>query len=197
MAWKRSGVRIPIAPHVKDRISASSSRRRRGKRHCTHDLRGIVSNSRLCSLPPIWGLNPASLGVESGEHALVLHGRLTVEINPPARQAHALDARIGSILSSTPASGSTESSLSPTPSLRCPALTRRSRPEGARRSQGHRVRRRPGSPVQCPSLSSIAPGHDWIIITALDMLIARISGSPEGTAPFRRVPRESTRCTAG
>lgn len=48
-----------------------------------------------------------------------------------------------------------------------------------------------------PSLSSIAPDHDWMINTALDMLIARINGSPqegaEVTAPFRVVPRESTR----
>ncbi len=48
-----------------------------------------------------------------------------------------------------------------------------------------------------PSLSSIAPDHDWMITTALDMLVARINGSPqdraEVTAPFRLVPRESTR----
>jgi DNA-binding LacI/PurR family transcriptional regulator len=48
-----------------------------------------------------------------------------------------------------------------------------------------------------PSLSSIAPDHDWMINTALDMLIARINGGPqdraEVTAPFQLVPRESTR----
>jgi DNA-binding LacI/PurR family transcriptional regulator len=48
-----------------------------------------------------------------------------------------------------------------------------------------------------PSLSSIAPDHEWMIVTALDMLVARINGSPpqgaELTAPFQLVPRESTR----
>jgi DNA-binding LacI/PurR family transcriptional regulator len=48
-----------------------------------------------------------------------------------------------------------------------------------------------------PSLSSIAPDHDWMVNTALSMLIARIGGSPrqtaEVTAPFRVVARESTR----
>lgn len=48
-----------------------------------------------------------------------------------------------------------------------------------------------------PSLSSVAPDHDWMITTALDLLVARIAGSPvegaEVTAPFRLVARESTR----
>lgn len=48
-----------------------------------------------------------------------------------------------------------------------------------------------------PSLSSIAPDHDWMVNTALSMLVARIGGSPretaEVTAPFRVVARESTR----
>jgi DNA-binding LacI/PurR family transcriptional regulator len=48
-----------------------------------------------------------------------------------------------------------------------------------------------------PSLSSIAPDHDWMISTALDMLIAQIDGSPqdraEVTAPFKVMARESTR----
>jgi DNA-binding LacI/PurR family transcriptional regulator len=47
-----------------------------------------------------------------------------------------------------------------------------------------------------PSLSSIAPDHDWMINTALDMLIARMNGSPqdgaEVTAPFHLAVREST-----
>lgn len=48
-----------------------------------------------------------------------------------------------------------------------------------------------------PSLSSIAPDHDWMTITAIDMLISRINGSAHGraevTAPFQVVARESTR----
>ena len=47
-----------------------------------------------------------------------------------------------------------------------------------------------------PSLSSVAPDHDWMVATALDMLIAQIDGSSmdraEVTAPFRVVAREST-----
>lgn len=53
------------------------------------------------------------------------------------------------------------------------------------------------SQFSVPSLSSVAPDHDWMIATALDLLVARISGSPvagaEVTAPFHVVPRESTR----
>lgn len=53
------------------------------------------------------------------------------------------------------------------------------------------------SQYSVPSLSSIAPDHDWMINTALDLLIARIDGSPqqkaEVTAPFQLVARESTR----
>jgi len=48
-----------------------------------------------------------------------------------------------------------------------------------------------------PSLSSVAPDHDWMITTALDMLIAQIGGSRENrvevTAPFEVMARESTR----
>ncbi|HEY5980303.1 MAG TPA: LacI family DNA-binding transcriptional regulator [Microlunatus sp.] len=48
-----------------------------------------------------------------------------------------------------------------------------------------------------PSLSTVAPDHDWMVDTALDMLMARIEGRPrktaELTAPFHLTPRESTR----
>lgn len=47
-----------------------------------------------------------------------------------------------------------------------------------------------------PSLSSIAPDHDWMVDTALNLLISRINDSTaehsEVEAPFRLVSREST-----
>lgn len=53
------------------------------------------------------------------------------------------------------------------------------------------------SQFSVPSLSSVAPDHEWMVTTALDMLVERINGSPreraDVTAPFRVVPRESTR----
>ncbi len=53
------------------------------------------------------------------------------------------------------------------------------------------------SQYSVPSLSSVAPDHDWMTTTALDMLIAQIDGSREDrvevTAPFEVIARESTR----
>ena len=56
------------------------------------------------------------------------------------------------------------------------------------------------SQYSVPSLSSVAPDHDWMITTALDLLIAQIDGDPrdraEVTAPFHVVARESTEVRA-
>lgn len=47
-----------------------------------------------------------------------------------------------------------------------------------------------------PSLSSISPDHNWMVDTALDMLLTQINGSSrtraEVIAPYRLVAREST-----